>query len=114
MNFNFFLDILILVSLGTVIYILAHTLPRISDEKPKEKDLKTSKVLPYLEIFDNRFKKISEKGLRTCKIMLLKVDNSLSKKLSKFKKENGKNGGFSFNMEDEKQDETEKEKIKES
>lgn len=99
-----------MTSLGAALYLIARTLPRISDESLEEPKPEPSLLLTYLEKADFRLKSVTEKFLRRCRLLILKIDNSLSRKLDSFRKENGKNNGFSLDLDTEKDltDNTEK------
>lgn len=85
-----------MLSLGTVVYLIAKAVPRINDEEFK----KNPSVLPshgfmsFLERVDDRLKIISEKFLRWLRIWILKLDNWITGHLKKFKKETAKETGF--------------------
>ncbi|MGC9046911.1 MAG: hypothetical protein ACP5IC_02230 [Minisyncoccia bacterium] len=94
--FGFIFEILFFLSLSTIIVIIAHALPRLSDT-----DLKTYdhfKINMYIEKIDKWLEHQYEIWLRYFRVMLLKLDNSISQKLNKFKKEETK----SFLPPDEK------------
>ncbi len=104
MNFNFILDLVIMLSLGTVLFLIARVLPRINDEE-YEPELKTSLVLVCLEKADVRVKMFTEKFLRRTRVVIMKFDNSLSERLRSFKKDSDKNGGLSLVIGEKKEKE---------
>ena len=104
MTISFFIDLVIVIALGAMLYLVARTLPRISDESSGGPDLKTSKTLMYLERADQRFKKSREKFFRKFRLILMKLDNHLSNRLTSFKKESDKNGGLKFDLGEEKEE----------
>ena len=101
MSINFIIDLVIVVALGTILYLIARVLPRISDKSNTDSELKTPRALVYLEKADRKLKKNSEKFLRRVRVIILKFDNHLSNRLSKFKKDNGRNGGLKFDLSEE-------------
>ena len=101
---TFILDIIIMLSLGTALYLLARTLPRVDDREMGKPNLNPPLILVYLERTDELFRAASEKFLRRSRVWVLKIDNSLSSRLNKVKKENGKNSGFAFGLEEDKEE----------
>lgn len=90
--FNFILQILLLVSFGLMVYLVARKIPVISDtieEGGAHRGIfaKTENFLssiPYDKI-DFLLSQFLEKTLRKTKLYLLKLDNQLNKHLEKFK-----------------------------
>lgn len=89
---SFILEIVMVVSLGIVLYLFARALPRVDDVfiSPQDAKLKTNPMSVYLEKIDGWLKIFLEKLLRRIKVLLLKLDNIVSEKLNKFKKEQQK------------------------
>lgn len=91
--YNFILQIFIMVSLGLVIFLVARTLPRIGEtealQNPKAKANWLSSF-PFEKV-DVVVNASTEKMLRKIKLILMKMDNTVSKQLNKFKK-NGDSG----------------------
>jgi ABC-type amino acid transport substrate-binding protein len=85
--YNFILQIAIMLSLGTVIYLMARAVPRMGDEisKPPVKFDRwiDSIKLEKIDIFLNNF---IEKFLRKIKLFLMKLDNVTNDYLDKIKK----------------------------
>ena len=85
--YNFVLQTIVMLSLGTIIYLMARAAPRVSD---------SPEPLPKLSrnYFDELFKKLPlekldaltsawlEKSLRKLKVLVMKIDNALNKHLS--------------------------------
>ena len=95
MMVKFILQIIIMLSLGVVLYLISRALPRINDEEVK----KTSSGEPhwfmlYLEKTDVWLKAVSEKSLRRARVWILKLDNFVGQMLNRFKKEAPKETGF--------------------
>ncbi len=92
--YDFILQIFIMVSLGTVIFLAARALPRISETVNTSKT-KTNRLSSFpFEKIDAAINAFSEKTLRKIKLILMKTDNMVSRQLNKFKKngDNGSNG----------------------
>ncbi len=107
--FKFILNILIMVSLGAILYLVARALPRIDDRDTGIPSFKAHWTMVYLERFDKKFKFYLEKSLRRSGIIVLKLDNMINKKLSKLRKENDKEAIFITEAESDKnKEETEK------
>ncbi|MDD5060973.1 MAG: hypothetical protein PHN44_01660 [Candidatus Marinimicrobia bacterium] len=91
--YDFILQIFIMFSLGTVIFLVARALPRISETEtanaPKSRTNWFSSF-PFEKV-DAAVNAFSEKTLRKIKLILMKTDNMVSRQLNKFKKD-GDNG----------------------
>lgn len=91
--YNFVLQIFIMVSLGIIIFLVAQTLPRISETQtvnPAKKKINWWSSLPFEKI-DVAVNAFFEKALRKIKLILMKTDNMVSRQLGKFKKEGDNN-----------------------
>lgn len=85
---KFIVQLIMMLSLGAILYILARTLPRISDDDFKNKKTEHPHWLTsYLEKADEWLKAFSEKFLRRARVWILKLDNFVAQKLKGFKKE---------------------------
>ena len=86
--YNFILQTIVMVSLGTMIYLVARAMPRVTEiaksDPAKDYFDKLMKKLP-LEKADMLATLWTEKFLRKLKIVILKLDNLLSKHLSNLK-----------------------------
>jgi hypothetical protein len=100
-----------MLSLGTVLYLVIRSLPRIEDDGVKEKRSIFEKWLlsEAPERADLFLSNLLAKWLRKLKIFLLKMDNLLSRHLKKIKPRNGEeenlNGGFMGVIENSKSEE---------
>lgn len=95
MSLKFFVEILMFVSLGAALYVIARALPRISSREPESlPSLATHWTTRYIEKADEWWKVRTEKFLRRVKIVILRIDNSVTKRLAKAKKERAKEIGF--------------------
>ena len=92
--YDFLLQTIVFASLGLVIFLLARTLPRLSEEVAST-EVKNHyfdrfiKKLP-LEKIDSTLNSFIGKALRRTKIVILKVDNLLNRYLNKNKKNDAK------------------------
>lgn len=96
--YNFILQIFIMVSLGTIVFLVARTLPRITETEtvnPPKRKINWFSSFPFEKI-DEAINAFMEKFLRRIKLILMKMDNTVSKHLNKFKK-NGNNNGNTGN-----------------
>lgn len=87
MDYNFILQIFLMVGIGGVVYLFARAAPRIDDTlEQKEKD-KTGKLLSKIPIerIDMALSNFWEKFLRRMRVSLLKIDNFLMNHLNRRK-----------------------------
>ena len=89
------IELAMMVSLAAMLYILISILPRIDDSKIQEVTAKISfhSLVGYLERADEFILSFLEKGLRRARVVILKLDNVVTKKLGEFKKKEGKENG---------------------
>ena len=95
MLYNFFLQLIMMFSLGVVVYILASAIPRIEDESETDRRQGVLDTLVHkipLDRIDNYLNLFLQKMFRRIKIFLMKMDNFVTERLDRFKQENGKNG----------------------
>ncbi len=87
--FQFILTNILLLSVGTILYVTVRTLPRIEDEGSIEKKgiLERWIASEVPEKIDTALNGFVFKLLRRLKIVLLKADNSVSAHLKKIKHE---------------------------
>ncbi|MDO8469855.1 MAG: hypothetical protein Q7S84_02405 [bacterium] len=104
---NYLLELLVMVSLGLILYLLARVLPRVSDL-----DTKPSRHIPvphwataYFERFDERALAILEKMIRRVRLWVLKIDNALLGRLERFRRPVAGKTPFSSNNEGSPTDE---------
>ncbi len=92
---KFISNIVMMLSFGTFLYIIARALPRIDESEIEDKKLvKSHWIFYFLEKIDIRTKAYLEKFLRKIGVVLLKLENKVQKKLSKFKKESAPKKSF--------------------
>jgi uncharacterized protein with von Willebrand factor type A (vWA) domain len=93
--YSFILEILLMFSLGVMIYLLARTIPRIDDAQDLlvEKWIKKDKLLTFfhLQKFDLLLNSFLEKGLRRLRLWLMKIENMVSNYLKRVQEFNGTN-----------------------
>lgn len=85
-----------MLSLGTMVYLIARAAPRISDEIAPASTIGVKLdhilVVLHLEKLDVHLNNFLEKILRKTKLFVLKIDNSISNYLDHIKKFNNKGG----------------------
>lgn len=89
---QFFITTIFMLSLGTVLYVLVRSLPRIDEEPSGASEQGPFERWIASEIperIDQTVNAFMDKFLRKLKIFLLKVDNSLTNRLQKIKSSNG-------------------------
>jgi hypothetical protein len=84
--YNFILQTVLMLSLGTIIYLMARAIPRVGDEV-SEPTTKIDRWLNSLRLekFDVLLGNFLEKALRKAKLILMKLDNVTSNYLDKIK-----------------------------
>ncbi|MBN2197954.1 hypothetical protein JW698_02080 [Candidatus Wolfebacteria bacterium] len=88
--YNFILQIIVMLSLGAMIYLMARIIPKISDEVQNEfirPETKFDKLFSSsrFEKFDTVFNNFIEKILRKVKLLLMRMDNATNNYLDKVK-----------------------------
>ena len=87
--YSFILQFLIMASLAAIIYLIARTIPRIDENvvsgRSKRSFLENLFSKLPLEKIDLMIDNLLEKILRKFKIVVMKTDNVLTRKLSDFK-----------------------------
>lgn len=94
--FTFLLQITMVVCLGFIVYLFGRVVPRISDTdvvKAREQSL-FHWLVGYLEQVDEWLLGLFEKFLRRFHVVILKVDNVVTKKLGRFRRDADKQTGF--------------------
>jgi len=106
---EFIFIIILMVCLGTVLYLTVQALPRIEEVPSEEKGfLERWAHSEMPEKIDAAFNNFLLKFLRRTKVLILKLDNVLAKHLQKIKPEEDKRPNIDFkeisgqNREDEK------------
>ncbi|PIP29902.1 hypothetical protein COX26_01680 [Candidatus Jorgensenbacteria bacterium CG23_combo_of_CG06-09_8_20_14_all_54_14] len=98
----FLLEMLMVVSIGVVLYLLARALPRVSDvdTSPTPDTPAPNWLMDRLEKMDEEILSVAEKFLRRLRVALLKLDNTMTGKLKRFKKEVSTETSFSLEGEE--------------
>ncbi len=89
MNYSLLLEVIIFVSLGAMVLILARALPRVEDESMaarRERKLGEKSAILPLEKIDAAINVFLHKTLRKLKVFVMKIDNAISDKLRSFNK----------------------------
>ena len=82
--FSFIFSTLLMLSLGTILYLVARSLPRVEEEpnaKPSVLDRWATSEIP--EKIDAAFNAFLLKFLRKTRVLILKFDNTITKHLKK-------------------------------
>ncbi len=87
---RFILEILIMASLGVILYLAARTLPRIDDREEGAAGFRTHWFAVFLEKADERLKGMWEKTLRRMGVSVMKLESGINARLAKLKKEGEK------------------------
>jgi len=91
----FILQVIIMLSLGALLYLFGRALPRISEEDIRPQTaLAPHRFMNFVEKADEWFKSVFENFLRRLRVIILKLDNMITKKINSFKKEPTKEVGF--------------------
>lgn len=86
--YNFILQIILISSLATIVYLMARALPRVQQEEMaagsafKQRLEQLIKKIP-LSKFDKSLSKFNEKTLRKSRVIVLRIDNFISNRLNK-------------------------------
>lgn len=89
--YNFILEIALMVSLGVMIYLIARAIPRVGDEfvesggKSRLEEILNAVPLSKIDAATSNF---IEKILRRIRLVLMRLDNTISGQLDRVKKFN--------------------------
>lgn len=100
---TFILQIIAVLALGFIVYLLGRVVPRVHEsdiEKAKETSV-FHWLIGYLEQIDDWLMWLFEKFLRKLRVNIMKFDNVISKRLTKFKKEQTREVGLSFEKKED-------------
>lgn len=102
----YILNTIILISLGVVVYLSARALPRISDREFYESEIDEHWIVGYVERLDGVVKIHTEKALRRLRTIILRADDTVSKKLEQVNEEKKKQqNGLEFELSEEAEEE---------
>jgi hypothetical protein len=76
---NLILELVIMVSLAVIVYLMAAAVPRV--EEKEEGENKSPRTTLPLDKLDNFFIKVKDKFLRRTKVLVMRVDNFISRQL---------------------------------
>ena len=94
---EFIFTIILMICLGTVLYLTVQALPRIEEVPSEEKGfLERWAHSEMPEKIDAAFNNFLLKFLRKVKVLMLKLDNALAKHLQKIKPEEDKRPAIDF------------------
>ncbi|MBI5733073.1 hypothetical protein HY967_03905, partial [Candidatus Jorgensenbacteria bacterium] len=85
--FKFLVQMIMTISAGAIVYVFAKALPRINDDESSLRSTSPHPVMVYIERLDEWLLSFIEKWLRRLRVVIMKFDNAVSKKLNRFKKE---------------------------
>lgn len=90
---EFILELVMVASAGVFLYLVARTLPRLdeTDPAPGPRHMLPEWMMRYLERADEELIAFFERVVRTLRVSLMKLDNTLGEKMRKLKK-SGTNG----------------------
>lgn len=75
---NLILELTVMVSLAIIVYLMAAAVPRVEEKEGEEKLQRTTLPLDKLDDF---LIKVKDKLLRRTKILVMKIDNFISRQL---------------------------------
>lgn len=95
---EFIFTIILMICVGTVLYLMVQTLPRIEETPPQDQRgfLERWAHSEVPEKIDAAFNNFLLKFLRKIKVLVLKFDNTLAKHLQKIKPEEDKRPAIDF------------------
>ncbi|MDO8556880.1 MAG: hypothetical protein Q7R98_00255 [Candidatus Jorgensenbacteria bacterium] len=106
---TFITELIAMVALAAVLYVLIQILPRINDAEVERVTSRLSfhGLVGRLEKVDEFIAAVFHKFLRRTRVVILKLDNVVGKKLNEMKKESiGKESPFQAEVEEEKKDQS--------
>lgn len=88
---SFILQILVFISLGLIVYLLAKAAPRVGNEPPSQQANPFDKLMARVPMarIDENINSFLSKFLRKFKVVIMKVDNFINHRLGKLTKKNG-------------------------
>ncbi len=94
---EFILANIAMVSVGMVLFLIAHSLPRVGESATEPKwFIERWVTSEFPEKLDGAFNSFAGKSLRKLRVILLKIDNVVSESLKKIKSGNGANKALDF------------------
>ena len=77
------LQLILMISLGIVVYLMAVAVPRVKDDGVREESGGNNTIHISLERMDMVLNKFKDKCLRRLRVLVMKTDNLISKQLNK-------------------------------
>lgn len=95
---EFILQLVLVVSGGVLLYLVARTLPRLdeTDPTPGPRHMLPEWMMHYLERADEELIALFERIVRALRVSLMKFDNTLGEKMRRLRR-NGVNGNGNGN-----------------
>ncbi len=94
---EFILANIAMVSAGVVLFLIAHSLPRVGESATEPKwFIERWITSEFPEKLDGAFNSFAGKSLRKLRVILLKIDNVVSESLKKIKSGNGASKPLDF------------------
>lgn len=92
---EFILQLVLVVSGGILLYLVARTLPRLdeTDPTPGPRHMLPEWAMHYLERADEELIALFERIVRALRVSLMKFDNTLGEKMRKLKRNGGNGNG---------------------
>lgn len=92
---DFILQLVLVVSGGILLYLVARTLPRLdeTDPTPSPRHMLPEWAMYYLERADQELIAFFERVVRTLRVFLMKFDNVLGERIHKMRKNGGNGNG---------------------
>ena len=78
---NLFLELTLLISLAVIVYLMSAAIPRIEDKKEEDDSGGSKRSSLPLDKLDEVLLRTKDKLLRKTKVLVMKVDNLISKQL---------------------------------
>lgn len=107
---HYVLELLMMASLGLVLYLVARGVPRVSDAEvaaPAERQV-PHWVTDFFERFDMKVLAVAEKFIRRARLWIMKLDTALLDRLHRFRKSAASGAGRARSIVGEMRGEAEK------
>ena len=78
---NLFLELTLLISLAVIVYLMSAAIPRIEEKKEEDDNGGSKRSSLPLDKLDEVLLRTKDKLLRKTKVLVMKVDNLISKQL---------------------------------
>ncbi len=81
--YDLILQLVLMISLGIIVYLMAIAVPRIEDGGGKKGGRNNQAIHISLDRMDVFLTKAKDKGLRRIKVLIMKADNYVGRQLNK-------------------------------